>query len=56
MTQLEALNVAYEELSAMTPDDDNGFIVEAAETILRMIHVKERQEMIRKARKNCYGK
>ena len=33
MTQLEALKVAYEELSSMMPDGENDEIFEAAEVI-----------------------
>ena len=33
MTQLEALKVAYEELSSMMPDSENDEIFEAAEII-----------------------
>lgn len=43
MTQLEALKVAYEELSSMMPDDENDEIFEAAEVIEKMIYTKERQ-------------
>lgn len=45
MTQLEALKIAYEELSNMMPyGDENSEIFEAAEVIQKMIHTKERQE------------
>lgn len=44
MTQLEALKIAYEELSNMMPyGDENSEIFEAAEVIQKMIHTKERQ-------------
>jgi hypothetical protein len=43
MTQLEALKVAYEELSSMMPDSENDEIFEAAEIIEKMIYTKERQ-------------
>ena len=43
MTQLEALKVAYEELSSMMPDGENDEIFEAAEVIKKMIYTKERQ-------------
>lgn len=43
MTQLEALKVAYEELSSMMPDGENDEIFEAAEVIEKMIYTKERQ-------------
>ncbi len=44
MTQLEALKIAYEELSNMMPyGDENSEIFEAAEVIAKMIHAKERQ-------------
>lgn len=44
MTQLEALKIAYEELSSMMPyGDENNEIFEAAEVIQKMIHTKERQ-------------
>ena len=44
MTQLEALKIAYNELSNMMPyDDENDEIFEAAEVIQKMIHTKERQ-------------
>ena len=45
MTQLEALKIAYEELSNMMPyGDENNDIFEASEVIQKMIHTKERQE------------
>lgn len=44
MTQLEALKIAYNELSNMMPyGDENNEIFEAAEVIEKMIHTKERQ-------------
>ena len=43
MTQLEALKVAYEELSSMMPDGENDEIFEAAEVIKKMIYTKEKQ-------------
>lgn len=43
MTQLEALKIAYEELSSMMPDGENDEIFEAAEVIEKMINTKERQ-------------
>ena len=44
MTQLEALKIAYNELSNMMPyDDENNEIFEAAEVIEKMIHTRERQ-------------
>ena len=43
MTQLEALKIAYEELSCMMPYDENTEIFEAAEVIENMIHTRERQ-------------
>lgn len=43
MTQLEALNIAYDELSNMMPDGDNSEIFEAADIIEKMIHTKEKQ-------------
>lgn len=43
MTQLEALKVAYEELSSMMPDGENDNIFEAAEIIEKMVHAKEKQ-------------
>ena len=43
MTQLEALEIAYNELSNMMPyDDENNEIFEAAEVIGKMINVKRR--------------
>ena len=44
MTQLEALKVAYDELSNMMPyGDENNEIFEAAEVIEKMIYTKEKQ-------------
>lgn len=43
MTQLEALKVAYEELSSMMPDSENDDIFEAAEVIEKIIYTKEKQ-------------
>lgn len=43
MTQLEALKIAYDELSSMMPDGDNSEIFEAADIIEKMIHTKEKQ-------------
>lgn len=52
MTQLEALKVAYDELSNMMPyGDENSEIFEAAEVIQKMIHTKERQ-LYKKQMKN----
>ena len=45
MTQLQALEIAYEELSNMMPyDGENDEIFEAAETIIKMIHTRKRAE------------
>lgn len=45
MTQLEALKIAYGELSNMMPyGDENDEIFEAASVIEKMINTKERQE------------
>ena len=44
MTQLEALKIAYDELSNMMPyGDENNEIFEAAEVIEKMIHTMEMQ-------------
>lgn len=44
MTQLEALEVAYNELSNMMPyEDENNEIFEAAEVISKMIQTKKKQ-------------
>lgn len=43
MTQLEALKIAYDELSCMMPDGDNDEIFEAADIIEKMIYTKEKQ-------------
>lgn len=44
MTQLEALKIAYNELSNMMPyDDENDEIFEAAEIIQKMIQTRETQ-------------
>lgn len=43
MTQLEALKIAYDELSSMMPDGENDEIFEAAEVIEKMIYTKEKQ-------------
>ena len=44
MTQLEALKIAYNELSNMMPyDDENDEIFEAAEIIQKMIQTREKQ-------------
>lgn len=44
MTQLEALKIAYSELSNMMPyDDENDEIFEAAEIIQKMIQTREKQ-------------
>lgn len=43
MTQLEALKIAYDELSSMMPDGENDEIFEAAEVIGEMIYTKEKQ-------------
>lgn len=43
MTQLEALKIAYEELSSMMPDGENDKIFEVAEVIGKMIYTKEKQ-------------
>lgn len=43
MTQLEALKIAYDELSSMMPDGENDEIFEAAEVIGKMIYTKEKQ-------------
>lgn len=44
MTQLEALKIAYDELSNMMPyGDENNEIFEAAEVIGKMIYTKEKQ-------------
>ena len=44
MTQLEALKIAYDELSNMMPyGDENNEIFEAAEVIENMIHTMEMQ-------------
>ena len=45
MTQLEALKIAYNELSNMMPyGDENSDIFEAAEVIQKMIHTKQIQQ------------
>lgn len=42
MTQLEALNIAYSELSNMMPyEGENDEIFEAASVILKMIQTRE---------------
>lgn len=44
MTQLDALKIAYNELSNMMPyEDENDEIFEAAEVIRKMIYTKEQQ-------------
>ena len=43
MTQLEALKVAYEELSSMMPAGANDEIFEAAEVTKKMIYTKEKK-------------
>lgn len=44
MTQLEALKIAYGELSSMMPyGDENNEIFEAAEVIEKMIHTRQTQ-------------
>lgn len=44
MTQLEALKIAYDELSNMMPyEGENDDIFEAAQVIRKMIETKERQ-------------
>ena len=44
MTQLEALKIAYDELSNTMPyGDENNEIFEAAEAIEKMIHTREMQ-------------
>ena len=43
MTQLEALKIAYDEISSMMPDGENDEIFEAAEVIGKMIYTKEKQ-------------
>ena len=56
MTQMEALKVAYEELSNMMPyGDENSDIFEAAEVIQKMIHTKERQEYKRQLKNQPYS-
>lgn len=53
MTQLEALKIAYNELSNMMPyGDENNEIFEAAEVIEKIIHTKERQ-LYKKQMKNA---
>lgn len=44
MTQLEALQIAYNDLSSLMPDGENDEIFEAVEVIGKMIAVKERQQ------------
>lgn len=52
MTQLEALKIAYNELSNMMPyDDENDEIFEAAEIIQKMIQTREKQ-LYKKQMKN----
>lgn len=44
MTQLEALKIAYNELSNMMPyGDENDEIFKVAEVIEKMIHMRQRQ-------------
>lgn len=44
MTQLDALKIAYNELSNMMPyEDENDEIFEATEVIRKMIYTKEQQ-------------
>ena len=52
MTQLEALKIAYNELSNLMPyDDENDEIFEAAEIIQKMIQTREKQ-LYKKQMKN----
>lgn len=45
MTQIEALKIAYNELSSMMPyDSENNEIFEAAEVIGKMIYAREKQQ------------
>lgn len=53
MTQLEALKIAYEELSNMMPyNDENDEIFEAASVIEKMIQTRE-QQLYKKQIKNA---
>lgn len=53
MTQLEALNVAYEELSNMMPyNGENDKVFEAANVIKKMIQTREIQAYKQQIKKN----
>lgn len=57
MTQLEALKIAYNELSNMMPyGDENNEIFEAAEVIEKMIHTKERRTYKNQLKNSPKGK
>lgn len=56
MTQLEALKIAYDELSSMMPDEDNSEIFEAADIIEKMIHTKENQNYKRELKNTPISK
>lgn len=57
MTQLEALKVAYEELSNMMPyENENDEIFEAASVIAKMIQTREKQAYKQQLKNNVRSK